>query len=317
MRYIDTKNGRKRLPAMTLGTVQLGLDYGIANKEGKPSREKSFSMLHASLAQGIDAWDTARAYGDSELVLGDFLANEWQGNMPILITKCKLSSAETADKAEVEREIVESVESSLERLGVESVDYLLLHQASDMVRYGDIVPRTLERLMKEGYFITPGVSVYYDGEIDTMLKCPLYNAIQIPMGVLDQRLIQGGYLERLRQRGIDVFVRSVFQQGLCFMDEASMEEDLRICAASHVRKLCALAERADMSVAQFAVSFIRDLPGVSSLVLGADNPEQVEQNAALLSGPEIPPEIMEEALVSFADVDYEGIMTVLRKGRAQ
>mgnify|MGYP003623413160 CR=1 FL=1 len=317
MRYIETTNGRKRLPAMTLGTVQLGLDYGIANREGKPDREKSFAMLRAALAEGVDAWDSARAYGDSELVLGDFLAEEWQGEVPILITKCKLSAPETATEKEVEAEITNSVESSLARLRVDGVDYLLLHQASDMERYGSIVPRTLEKLMKKGYFTSPGVSVYYGDEIDVMLRFPLYRAIQIPMGVLDQRLLQRGHLERLRRQGVDVFVRSVFQQGLCFMEEASMEEELRLCAAGPVKKLCALAERANMTVAQFSVSFVRDLPGVSSLVLGADNPAQVAENAALISGPEIPEDIVDEALSTFGDVDYEGIMTVLRRGRGQ
>lgn len=312
-----TKTHGKTVPAMTLGTVQLGLNYGIANQEGKPSREKSFAMLRAALASGVSAWDTAQGYGDSEMVIGEFLARDWQGERPLLTTKCTLNAPDGSPDADVERELTEQVEKSLARLGVDKVDYLLLHDAKDMLRLGGSLSRALARLMKEGYFDVAGVSVYYATEIAAMLEEPLYGAIQIPMGVLDQRLIHDGCLQRLHSRGVDVFVRSVFQQGLCFMDADDMEEELRCCAAVPVDKLRALAERCGMTVAQFAVSFIRDLPGVTSLVLGADNPEQVRQNAALIGGPGLPPDFVAEALDAFKDVDYEAIMTVLRRGRSQ
>ncbi len=315
MRYQSVRG--RNLSAMTLGTVQLGLNYGIANNEGKPSREKSFLMLRAALEAGITSLDTASAYGDSEIVLGDFLQQQWRGSLPVLTTKCKLESPEGFPASVIEKELTENVEASLERLGVRSVEYLLLHQASDMVRYGDIVPKTLKRLVQKGYFTTPGVSVYYANEIECMLQNATYCAVQLPMGILDQRLVHGGYLERLKQHGVDVFVRSVFQQGLCFMEPDAMEEDLRRCAGEPLQKLSEFAKRAQMSVAQFAVSFIRDLPGVTSLVLGADNPAQIKENVALLDGPEIPDDLMKQTLCAFETIDYEGIMAVLRKAKPQ
>ena len=49
---------------MVLGTVQLGMNYGIANLDGKPDEEKSFSILRTALEGGINTLDTARAYGE-------------------------------------------------------------------------------------------------------------------------------------------------------------------------------------------------------------------------------------------------------------
>ena len=55
---------------ITLGTVQFGLDYGIANTDGKPSYEKARDIVATACENGITSFDTAAAYGDSEKVLG-------------------------------------------------------------------------------------------------------------------------------------------------------------------------------------------------------------------------------------------------------
>ncbi|MDL2217460.1 aldo/keto reductase [Christensenellaceae bacterium OttesenSCG-928-M15] len=308
----------KTLSKMTLGTVQLGLHYGIANSEGKPSREKSFKILRSALEAGVTSLDTASGYGDSELVLGDFFASQWKGELPVLTTKCKLNAPNDAPAAQVEKEIIESVEASLTRLHVKSVDYLLLHQASDMARFSsNVVSETLQGLVKKGMVKTLGVSVYYAEEIERMLHYDCYRAVQLPMGVLDQRIVHSGVLKRLKSSGVDVFVRSVFLQGICFLEPEKMDEELFACAAKPVKTLRSLAERANMSVAQFAVSFIRDLPGVTSLVLGADNPAQVAEDAALLDGPAIPQALLDEAMRDLREVDYEAILAVLRRTKPQ
>ncbi|MDZ7846867.1 MAG: hypothetical protein U5L96_08890 [Owenweeksia sp.] len=54
-----------------LGTVQLGMSYGIANKTGKPDEEESRSIIYKAEMLGIDLLDTASAYGDSETVIGN------------------------------------------------------------------------------------------------------------------------------------------------------------------------------------------------------------------------------------------------------
>ena len=56
-----------------LGTVQLGLDYGIANTAGKPSVEKAHEILQTAYDMGVTVLDTAAAYGTSEEVVGSYL----------------------------------------------------------------------------------------------------------------------------------------------------------------------------------------------------------------------------------------------------
>ena len=58
---------------LVLGTVQFGLDYGIANVSGKPSFERVKAILTTAFDNGVTTLDTAAAYGDSEVVLGKAL----------------------------------------------------------------------------------------------------------------------------------------------------------------------------------------------------------------------------------------------------
>ena len=302
---------------MSLGTVQLGLNYGIANAAGKPSRALSHSILRTALENGVTSLDTARAYGDAEAVLGGFLSELPTGaERPFLTTKCACTQPAGACELEVERELTESVEQSLANLGVSSVNCLLLHNAADMTRFGGAVPRALKRIVDKGYAEAVGVSVYYPAELEQLLENDLYRATQLPMNLFDRRCAH--LLPRLRERGVAVFVRSVFLQGLFFLDPQQMgDPDLHHYAAPHVERLHRLSQEAGLSVPQLAISYIRDLPGVTSLVLGADNPEQVIENVALLGGSELPERLRRQADEAFAKVDYEGVMAALRKPKQQ
>ena len=68
MKYNETKG--VSISELSLGTVQLGVSYGINNQSGKPDRTQAFGILDTALTNGISALDTAAAYGDSEQVIG-------------------------------------------------------------------------------------------------------------------------------------------------------------------------------------------------------------------------------------------------------
>lgn len=311
MKYIELA-GRK-VSNMSLGTVQLGMNYGIANHSGKPDQQKSYSMLNEALRNGITSLDTARGYGDSEQVLGGFFKQGgYKGEMPFITTKFFTTAPAGSPDGVVEKEIFESVETSLANLGLNKVNCILMHRPEDMTKHGNIVPKTLERLIERGYTDVVGTSIYQPEEVETMLQNDLYGAIQIPMSLFDQKLLHGGYLKRLKEKNVGVFVRSVFLQGLFFLDPDQIEsQNLKIHAAPHLTTLGKLAYKADMSIAQFAISFVRDMPGVTSLVLGADTPEQVKENIALIDGPSIGDELRNEAYDAFSDVNLKAIMLVL------
>jgi aryl-alcohol dehydrogenase-like predicted oxidoreductase len=302
----------RRVSAMSLGTVQLGMNYGIANQEGKPGREKCFAILDAAFEGGVNTLDTARAYGDSEEVLGAYFARS-PGNAEKVFITTKLASGlpPGTAAAEVEKALIRSAETSLEKLP--RVNCFLLHNPEDM-NHGSVTARVLLRLVKENYADMAGVSVYHPEEIGIMLKDDCYQAIQIPLNIFDQRFILSGALEQLRRRNIYIFIRSVFFQGLFFLDPEKVgDPDLLRYAVPHIKTLRRLSEEGGMSTGQFAVSFLRDIPGISSLVLGADNPEQVIRNTAFFEAPPLPDNLRRKAEDAFKNVNYPEIMAVLSR----
>ncbi|WP_052487416.1 aldo/keto reductase [Gordoniibacillus kamchatkensis] len=142
MRIIE-KNGL-RLSQLTLGTVQLGMPYGIANNSGMPSEEQSFAILDEAWNGGVVSYDTAAAYGRSEEILGRYFA----GKKPTLITKLHIRIASGAGAAEVKKLMYGMVETSLSRLNIPSIPLLMLHNTDVLGSCGDAVAdgfRSLKR----------------------------------------------------------------------------------------------------------------------------------------------------------------------------
>ena len=296
---------------MTLGTVQLGMNYGIANNAGKPSEETSFSILRTALKNRVNTLDTARAYGDSEAVIGRFLKT-WDGPLPHIVTKIRKLQGQT--EKELTAFAVASVEGSLRDLGVSKVDAIMLHGAQDPVIHGAACASAMKYLLEQGYTDRVGVSVYTGDDIRGMLPYEVFSVTQVPMSIFDQRLIADGSIADLACRGYDVFVRSVFLQGLFFLDPDKMTDPILMeHAAPKIRLLRQLAEKENMTVAQLAIGFMRSLPGVTSLVLGADNASQVESNTAYFDTPAPSEETMRQLQREFANVDIPAIMQVLSR----
>lgn len=286
-----------QISKLTLGTAQLGLAYGIANAKGKPDASESGRLLTKALECDISCFDTARLYGDSEEVLGTFFANR---EKPMFITKVKLTPEPGLTDREVERMLRDSLDASLSALRVDRIPVLMLHNTDILKTHASVVKTTLDALKQEDKISHAGVSFVADInetlpiEWEAVLD-EIYEAVQVPMNVLDQRLIHNGGLKQLHQAGKTIFVRSVFLQGLLFLQEERLPEVLKP-AAGPILELHKLAGEERISLSQLAISFIRDLPEVDSLVIGAETAEQLEDNIALLKGPSLRPSIMRRLL---------------------
>ncbi len=304
----------KALPAMTIGTVQLGMNYGIANNAGQPSQEKSFAMLRTAFENGVASLDTARDYGNSEDVIGAFLKT-WEGDMPHITTKIHRMKDPTGD---FEAHAMTSIEESLQRLGVKKVDCLLLHSPMDMFEQGAKAAEVLEKICKMGYADKVGVSINTQEDVEEMLKYPQYTATQVPMSIFDQRLIASGTVKKLKDAGYTTFVRSVFLQGMFFLDPDKVTDPILVAhAVPKIRLIREIAAAEGMTVAQLALAFMRDTVGVASLVLGADTPEQVKENIANFNTPTLSASVMARLEAEFAQVDIPEIMKVLSRPKPQ
>jgi aryl-alcohol dehydrogenase-like predicted oxidoreductase len=173
-----------------LGTAQFGLDYGITNGVRIDEPEVS-RILDAARNAGINLLDTAHCYGTSEKVLAPYHADFR------IVTK----GASREDFME-----------SLAKFG--RVHGLLAHQGLT-----DDLWEAMVELKGEALIEKIGVSVYEGWEIDAVLDRYPIDIIQVPFNPLDQRLIEGGQLERLHKAGVEIHARSIFLQGLLLSDD--------------------------------------------------------------------------------------------------
>lgn len=266
------------LSVLSLGTVQLGLNYGISNADGKPSQQTANAILDCAMARGINTLDTAGAYGDSEVVIGSWLRTVERSKRPFIVTKAANLDHSSLDA--LRRDLQNKVRSSKERLGVEQLDMLMLHHFDDYLCDRDNVRKVMHELKDAGEvrFIGASAYSYHDyGE----LAATGFDATQIPINLFDWGQIENGGLEKLRRSGMMVFVRSVYLQGLVFQDPARLDPRMEFARDTLV-KFRGLCKKYGLSPAALALSYALSLPGVASLVLGSEKPEQVEQNAALL-----------------------------------
>ncbi|WP_170139434.1 aldo/keto reductase [Larkinella arboricola] len=301
MKY--TLFGEYRFSQLTLGTVQLGMQYGISNSAGVPDPSERFRMLEYAVQAGINTVDTARQYGQSEQVLGDFLEQTAESDSLNLVSKFKINPDVLHDPERAWVSVRDSVAESLKALRVSQLPVCLLHKGAEpMGEVMKILPTLLYRLKEEGLIAIGGVSAYYPEDVDACLTETVIEALQIPVNIFDQRLLQRGTLARLQSKL--VFARSVFLQGLFFMDPAQLTGNLT-GAKPYLEQLQKLAEQARMTVAQLAFSFVRDFSAVDSIVFGAVNEMQVRQNVELLAGPPVPPAVLADIQAFFGHVEEE------------
>ena len=269
MEYVKIKD--VNISRFTLGTVQLGINYGMANTTGKPSTAQAHEILATAREVGVTALDTAAAYGTSEEVVGSYL--QANGHPMLAISKFKLKTDDFVT------ELKGQIANSRRLLG--KVDGYLFHDADQMRRCHRQVRPILEEMKQSGGTAFIGASVYTVQDVEDFLEqCPWLDAIQIPMSVLDTRIVQRGLLEELNKRGVAVFVRSVFLQGMLCMERAPEKFSFMQPSLDAMRQV---AEAGGMTLPQMAVAYIRDLPGVTSLVLGCETPRQVRDNAKLIN----------------------------------
>lgn len=199
---------------LALGTVQFGLDYGVSNSLGKPAQQEVRAIIDHALGKGVDLFDTAPAYGDSERVLGSCLPASYGR----IVTKTPHVSSETITQSDLDK-VRQAFEQSLVDLKRERVYGLMIHNPRDLTKPGiDKLLDLLADLRAQGVIEKIGASLYLPEQLDHVLDALPVDLVQAPLSLLDQRLLKGGQLARCAQLGVEVHARSLFLQGFLLSD---------------------------------------------------------------------------------------------------
>ena len=197
---------------LILGTVQFGLDYGISNKSGQVSYFEAKKILDLAASRGIKTLDTASGYGESEEVIGRCGLDSWN-----CISKLSTSSSSISRK-----DILDSIHSSLLKLGKKKLDGLLVHNSKLLLGSArNTVIEALSYCQQKGVIDRIGVSIYDPSELDQIFDLFKPDIIQVPYNAFDQRIERSGWLNKLKENGVEVHARSIFLQGLLLMDPSN------------------------------------------------------------------------------------------------
>lgn len=254
-----------------LGTVQWGCQYGISNQVGKTSLEEVGLILERARVSDVATLDTASLYGDAESALGAHSLSAFK-----VITKTARfgTNSITPDNASLLRSTYLNSLSKL-RLGV--AYGLLVHGANDLlVPGGHLLLDELIELKHQGLVQKIGVSVYDSNELDAVLALWKPDIVQLPVSVFDQRLIASGHLKKLKALDVEVHARSVFLQGLLLMAPQSIPAFFSPIMGLIGRWHDATRAQS-MSPAEAALSFIRDLPEVDTVLVGVESTSQFDE----------------------------------------
>jgi aryl-alcohol dehydrogenase-like predicted oxidoreductase len=257
------------LNRIALGTVQFGLSYGIANQAGQVTRPEAKDMLQLALANDIDMLDTAIAYGDSEICLGE------AGTQGLkVVTKLPTMPNDCAD---VSAWVQQQVSASLSRLGVATIYGLLIHRSEQLLGpYGDELFQALQALKDNGQVQKVGVSIYSPNELVTLTQHYYFDLVQAPFNLVDRRLYSSGWMQRLKDDNVEVHTRSVFLQGLLLMAQVDIPSKFAQWGDLWKTWHRWLADN-DVSAVQACLAFPLSLPEIDRVLVGADSLTQLEQ----------------------------------------
>lgn len=279
---------------LALGTAQFGMDYGVANKEGRLPLSVVENILSAAKNHNIDTLDTAAAYGGSEQTLGTVGVHGFN-----IVSKLSPRDSEYSDATS---RVIGSLESSLENLGVNTLYGFLLHRPLELLSpEGGKVFEALQTLKEQGLIQKLGASVYGPEDLNKLSSHYEFDLVQAPMNLFDRRMVESGWLARLKQEGTEIHIRSAFLQGLLLMPAADRPV--------YFQPWSCLFERFDGWVKsnellplEACLGFLNNQPEVDKIVVGIDSVKQLLEvvDAASTNIPEAPESLQsrESALIN-------------------
>jgi aryl-alcohol dehydrogenase-like predicted oxidoreductase len=259
---------------LILGTVQLGLDYGINNQHGKPSIEEAVQILEYAYDSGITKLDTAEAYGNAQEIIGLF--HKTKKKRFQIITKF---SPKTFTK---DSNFREHIEQSLRILCAESLEAYMFHSYTDYEQFMTEYD-TLDLLKSENILKKIGVSVYTNRQALNLLERDnRIDLIQLPFNLLDNSFHRNEVLEKAQIKGVEIHVRSVFLQGLFMMERSSIQPPLNKLIP-YLKLLDTLAQDSRKPMQAIAMNYCLQHPAILGVLFGVDSADQLRQNLRFIS----------------------------------
>lgn len=287
---------------LIIGTANFGLDYGIANKR-RLDREVVFDILDFAHSAGTYGIDTAKVYGDAEDLIGEFFAT--RGKVFNVMTK--LPKKEYKTFGDVEKEVI----GSASIMNIDSIDFVLIHSYETYTQYGKILIPALRSLCRDNIIRHYGLSAYHREDVEDFLKNNECVAIEFPLNLFDRRFLKGGLLQSIKSNGNFLFARSVFLQGLFFLNDNELKGKFAN-VIDKVRTIREISRRYKIAPECLAFLFVITKPFIDGVIIGVDSKLHLMSNIQCLDEGQVKIYGQIEHLLSDLEVDNEDIILPYR-----
>ncbi|HRP57865.1 aldo/keto reductase [Agriterribacter sp.] len=269
---------------IAFGGVEIGLPYGIGVKweEDMLPEQDAVQLLLTALDCGLNFFDTARMYGVSENIMGRAFAG--RRDEIVLCTKCRHfrdNNGNLPGDGTLRKIIRQSIEESLRALQTDYIDLYMLHQGDMEILDRDAVAGEMQKLKAEGLVRSIGVSVYSVDESEKAIRSGVWNTVQLPFNLMDQR--QQSLFSLAEEKGVGIVVRSVLLKGL-LSNRGTGLHPMLAPVEKHIQQYRGLLNDKFTSLPELAVKFALSFPQVSSVLVGMDKFEYLKQSLAAADG---------------------------------
>ena len=302
MQYRRCGNSGLRLPALSLG---LWHNFGNITPFGQQQ-----AILRAAFDHGITHFDLANnygpPYGEAERNFGIHMDRDWHTHRDELILSTKAGydmwQGPYGDGGS-RKYLIASLDQSLRRMHLDYVD-IFYHHRPDPETPLEETMRALDQIVRSGKALYVGISNYKPeetrkaAEIMKQLGTPLL--IHQPRYNLIDRWVEDGLLQALRDTGMGMIAFSPlaggrltgkYRQGIpkdsrAGHDPRYLRPDMITEELGRITDaLGRIAERRGQTLPQLALQWVLRDPVVTSVLIGASRPEQIEENCSILSFP--------------------------------
>ncbi|MDO8733446.1 MAG: aldo/keto reductase [Actinomycetota bacterium] len=253
---------------LSLGTAQWGADYGLTNSVGFLDDEVIAAIVEEARALGIASVDThrtsnpAQGYGAAQSRL-----RPWAQELAVTT---KVIAGQSADLP-----IREQLEASLLELGLNSVGTVLVHDWASLDEVqSEVAARELAELKATGLTSRIGISAY-DSEdlVRSQQHFAVLDVVQVPMSVLDQRLLRLELMTQLHSGGTRVQLRSVFLQGLLL----APDHESALARHPDVLRFHHWCASAGLSPLEACLAFVHQIPWADEVVVGVTSATELAE----------------------------------------
>jgi aryl-alcohol dehydrogenase-like predicted oxidoreductase len=261
---------------LALGTVQFGLPYGINNQNGIPDDTTMSGILDLAYNSGIRLLDTAVAYGNSEERIAALSKSEFN-------VVSKFSEVQNRIEFEV------SLKASLKKLNTQYLYGYIAHNADNIIQFPGIWEEMVRSRDELEAVKKIGCSLYTTKQLEDLLNMGFVpDLVQLPYSLLDRKF--ENYLTELKKMNVEIHIRSVFLQGLYFMNPDQLPFKLQPLknTLAYLHSLC---QRFETSICCLALNYVYKNPNVDFVVIGIDSSIQLAQNLNIVNE-DLDPDLM-------------------------